>query len=506
MTNSPENPVSAGPAVMKAPRSGVKIRMYHPGGIGDCFLLAFPTRKGKPCYVLIDCGVLQGTPDDDGKLRAIAQDIAQATEKRLDILVATHEHWDHLSGFYLAKDIFDQIQIDQVWFGWTENPDDPQARQLGEKKRKVLQSLNMALDQLQALDSASAQRAQAVREVLVGFNGELGASDRMTTADILNYLRGQPRQGPQYLKPGDPPRQLPGVTGARVFTFGPPTQFTYLFQSDPPKGQTYEPGPALDEFSAFDRAVRLNTQDWNQMTLDEQDQINLSLPFGRPAGVGLDQVGQITDRDFKKLVETYLHGANLWQNIGQEWLWSSEALALKLDSDTNNTSLVLAIELSQNGKVLLFPGDAQAGSWLSWQDLSWPGEGVSGGELKARDLLRRVVFYKTGHHGSHNATLSKDGLELMQSPDLATMIPVNRPQADRKKWEMPAQALFTALASKTHGRLLLADRGLTDHDLLADLGLQAGSYTFPAAPKNFKFQVQKDASGSVFWIETTLSS
>ena len=43
-------------------------------------------------------------------------------------------------------------------------------------------------------------------------------------------------------------------------------------------------------------------------------------------------------------------------------------LALQLDSVTNNTSLVLAIERIADGKVLLFPADAQEGNWLSWHD------------------------------------------------------------------------------------------------------------------------------------------
>jgi len=41
-----------------------------------------------------------------------------------------------------------------------------------------------------------------------------------------------------------------------------------------------------------------------------------------------------------------------------------------LQSATNNTSLVLAIEL-EDGDVMLFAGDAQVGNWLSWQDLTW---------------------------------------------------------------------------------------------------------------------------------------
>ena len=53
--------------------------------------------------------------------------------------------------------------------------------------------------------------------------------------------------------------------------------------------------------------------------------------------------------------------------------WASPSdLALRLDNDTNNTSLALAIELSPGGDVLLFPGDAQVGNWLSWAELAWP--------------------------------------------------------------------------------------------------------------------------------------
>ncbi|TIX03162.1 MAG: hypothetical protein E5V44_15695, partial [Mesorhizobium sp.] len=59
--------------------------------------------------------------------------------------------------------------------------------------------------------------------------------------------------------------------------------------------------------------------------------------------------------------------AEKWRRIDSDWTGSIEALALKMDSDTNNTSLALAFELP-DGQVLLFPGDAQVGNWLSWND------------------------------------------------------------------------------------------------------------------------------------------
>ena len=45
--------------------------------------------------------------------------------------------------------------------------------------------------------------------------------------------------------------------------------------------------------------------------------------------------------------------------------WKCREFALKIDNDVNNTSLALALELADK-RVLLFPGDAQVGNWLSW--------------------------------------------------------------------------------------------------------------------------------------------
>src|SRR5206468_3321141 len=49
-----------------------------------------------------------------------------------------------------------------------------------------------------------------------------------------------------------------------------------------------------------------------------------------------------------------------WRRIDQDWLGTAAQFALQLDSATNNTSLVLAIELSPGGEVLLFAADANS--------------------------------------------------------------------------------------------------------------------------------------------------
>lgn len=67
------------------------------------------------------------------------------------------------------------------------------------------------------------------------------------------------------------------------------------------------------------------------------------------------------------------------------------ALAVALEQATNGTSLVLLLRFGDT--TLLFPGDAQWGTWDRMLH-----------DPETEDLLRTVNFYKVGHHGSHNAT------------------------------------------------------------------------------------------------------
>lgn len=154
----------------------------------------------------------------------------------------------------------------------------------------------------------------------------------------------------------------------------------------------------------------------------------------------------------------YYQPSDGWRQVGHDWLAAAERLALKLDNDTNNASLALAFELAGSGKVLLFPGDAQVGNWKSWHQCQWPIAGSPGQALTAAELLRRTVLYKVGHHGSHNATLRQQGLELMESRDLVAMLPVDEKFAhDTYGWGMPFPFLHDRLQEKTGGRLLRAD-------------------------------------------------
>ena len=149
-----------------------------------------------------------------------------------------------------------------------------------------------------------------------------------------------------------------------------------------------------------------------------------------------------------------------WRRINHDWLLSMARLALQLDNGLNNTSLVLAFEFIDTGQVLLFPADAQIGSWQSWVNLDWQlkESGTETKSFKTSELLRRTVFYKVGHHGSHNATLKEGGLEAMTAPELVAAIPVDQDFANNSKhWEMPAKPLYQRLQESTRGRILRAD-------------------------------------------------
>ncbi|WEZ85489.1 hypothetical protein P6U16_25820 (plasmid) [Rhizobium sp. 32-5/1] len=114
---------------------------------------------------------------------------------------------------------------------------------------------------------------------------------------------------------------------------------------------------------------------------------------------------------------------------------------------------------------MLFSGDAQRGSWISWSDLSWD---VDGKKMTSRDLLGRTVFYKVGHHGSHNATLNgvADGDTANLSwlglgsyaEEFVAVIPAHENWALAKQgWHHPLKSIEEELVKKARGRVFRSD-------------------------------------------------
>jgi metallo-beta-lactamase superfamily protein len=425
----------------------LRVRMYRQG-LGDCFLLTC-SDGSETSHLLIDCGVLKGTAEADARMQAVAESVRDTTGGRLDRLVATHEHWDHVSGFLQAEAIFDTLEVGEVWLAWTEDPEDELARELRKRKKKRQNGIVAAAKLAEAEKTPAARRTARQLDALLSFEGDLGATGRKTTAKALEWVKGREAQI-KYLRPGEQLFDLPGLPGIRVYVLGPPHDRRMIKRSDPSKAhpEVYELAAAEGSHQGFLAAAEALAE-------DEQ-------PGAQPFD-GFFRVEEADARAENALVKQYYREAYAWRRIDHDWLGYAGQLALHLDSDTNNTSLVLAFELSSGGDVLLFPGDAQVGNWLSWEPLEWQfQEGDGTRTVKSGDLLARTVLYKVGHHGSHNATLREKGLELMSSGELTAMVPVNRVTAKKMEWLMPFPALLSRLVEKTHGRVIDAERGLDD--------------------------------------------
>lgn len=436
----------------------VRVRMYRQG-LGDCFLITVPGKAGKPFHMLIDCGVVLGTTDPAVKMAAVVEDVLEVTGNKLDVLVATHEHWDHISGFVQVPELFEKLEVKDVWLAWTEDPADPLAKKLREERRAAEKALRMAA---QHLAVRGAKRMSENVDSLMGFFGAKAGS----TEDALNNVKKMAagRKKPRYCKPGEPPIALEAAPAVRFWIMGPPRDEKLIKKSNPGKGDAYglDAGPGGRQaffMSALSRNMGV-TGAGGEDAIEEPFDEGYTIPMARAEQLPFfarRYFGEAGDEGVFERKSGVAVRDQSWRRIDSTWLDSSETMALQLDSATNNTSLVIAIEIVATGEVLLFPGDAQAGNWLSWQALEWKLE-----EGKKRvtgpELLARTVLYKVGHHGSHNATLKAKGLELMTSEDLVAMIPVDHEMAVKKHWgKMPLPDLVDRIKEKTQGRVLRVD-------------------------------------------------
>ena len=409
---------------------GVKIRMYRQG-LGDCFLITLPRKNGKPFFIMIDCGVILGTPNAAAQMKSVVKDIIATTNGHIDLLLATHEHWDHLSGFVQTKDVFADLKVDKVWLAWTEDPTD----NLAKKLRSEHHALRIAL----ASACARMRLERGGDSAVDGLMEFFGAAGQGTTGDALRFVKGLCEER-RFCLPQDAPVELDDLA-ARLYILGPPHDEKMIKRYNPSKSQPETYGMAAMKMLAHSIA-----------------NADVDAPFDPIVQIPLEAARQMHFFDAHYWGEDVdsQEKSQSWRRIDGDWLDLSSSLALQLDSATNNTSLVLAVELG-NDSVLLFAADAQVGNWLSWQDLSWT---VDGKTVTGPDLLGRTILYKTGHHGSHNATLREKGLEMMKNLKIA-LIPVDHNMAVKKRWgKMPLDELEKRLNEITKGCVLRIDRGV----------------------------------------------
>jgi len=314
-------------------------------------------------------------------------------------------------------------------------------------------------------------------EILLNTGGTLNSAGKkkydisVGLSNIMNYIRGWVPE-PTYLTQ----KNMIDLKefGVKFYCLGPSREMHML------GGQSHmnnAPGQSmsLNQTNAFLAAAvkyignNLSSNINNLPDVDVDELFEQSQPFGREKMLKLSDIKQCCQPDNSTICSTDVQEAAKyleqvygfgdeeseycpkWRRIDTDWLLMGEMLALQQVSIVNNTSLVLAIELTESGKVLLFCGDAEEENWQTWKN----------DQAEIKDLLARTVVYKTGHHGSINATDRAMLKDQMTSKDLVALIPVDVAVAHSKKsktnpdgWQFPDPLLYNLEATSE------ADKGL----------------------------------------------
>jgi hypothetical protein len=432
----------------------VAIRMYCLG-TGDCFVLKFFSGKTRKYTMMIDCGCCKGGP---AEFKPFLQDLVQYVNNSIDLLVVTHEHNDHVNGFAKHPDIFKAMDIKEAWFAWTENPEDPDgfAQELLKKRKNMRIALQKAINAYKSRHDTARINGNGDKDTnaydQIKLNNSRAFLNGLNTLASINLDETDGTEGNalpgmriikeilekkkvkiRYLSPGDivTVSQAPGI---KFYVLGPPQRKDFIFKEGKEGRDVYEKNIALNHCSlALNAFLSLNQESRNDV------------PFAE------DYIVQGDDTEC-----LYFDPHNQWRKIDDDWLSSAGSLALRLNSHINNTSLALAIESAATGKVLLFPGDAEYGSWESWHQIrKWNKKGRNGKHL-TEDLLNRTIFYKVGHHLSYNGTALEKGILMMESDELSAMATLDRKViAEKWKGTMPNKLLLQELIKRCQGRVFL---------------------------------------------------
>jgi hypothetical protein len=346
-------------------------------GFGDCFLLRFTYPDGSKRHTLIDFGSTRAPVwVGPGQTREHMADVAERIRTlcggdgaTLDVLVATHRHKDHISGFATAKngkgsgDVIAGLKPSLVLQPWTEDPDTPvnaiEPHAGAKAFTASLASMNGFAASLQGFAEGMSQATQKAMNInddereFLKFAGENNVANRNA---VENLVRMGKASKALFLKADDKVDVSAELPGVKVHVLGPPT----LAQNK----------------RVNEQAAKNAAEYWHLL---EED-----VPIRAEADSKPLFPNQVSDR-----TPFYARWSiEKMANMRKDMLFS---ITTALDEAMNNTSLILVFEIGR--KVLLFPGDAQ---WENWQyALSRP---------EYAKLLTSVDLYKVGHHGSLNAT------------------------------------------------------------------------------------------------------
>jgi beta-lactamase superfamily II metal-dependent hydrolase len=421
-------------------KANLRVRMYRVG-FGDFFLFTVPTKNG-PKHILIDCGVHAG---NIGSIDACIKDLIKETGRKLALVVATHYHADHLSGFASNFDDFTQFEVDMVWITNRLDPNHKGASKFKAQIRALASQLQLRLGA--RTDEAGKQALDKVQNAL-GF--QLGAND--AEGDNEKALRllttGFKNKPPvRYYQGGDTPELPASLKGAiTAELLGPaPIDSGTEFASSDNKREQYLAAAAEDDLPSSD-ALKPFEKNW-PATADDYDKAAFR-EYRTEAQIERNQPGS------PKALEQKLQAAQPDTLL---------ALADAVDGTLNNQSLVILFTCA--GKKLLFVGDAQWGNWSFWLY----GKKVTGADPgindNAKKILGSIDFFKVGHHGSTNANpipavaaLNKDCASMCSTESSDAYPNKKRPYGQiSKQTEVPRIKLMDEMEKQINNRLVRSD-------------------------------------------------
>lgn len=379
----------------------IQVKMYNVG-FGDAFLITFPDDP-RPRRVLIDCGsIKKGTAGNvDEVAERIIEDVTDEDDTpRIDIVAMSHFHQDHISGF-ANRSLWGEVEVGEVWLPWTEDPDNAMALGLRQRQLALASAVQEMAEQQRLLGMADDEVEFLTDEA----NNVFSAVNDDAKDTLLSGFAGDPVR--RYLsRDSDPRRPTVLPKGVKVHVLGPSTNPDVINKMDPPSKESF---------------LRVSATDGGANGGD--------LPFHEWELTPADFMNMYSGADVADIAERL-------QELGRE---GGLLAASILSSSVNNTSLVLVFELGE--AVLLFPGDAQWGTW----------ELILANDRNRR-LLGRTNFYKIGHHGSHNAT----PVSLVTSclPQGVWSTASVRP---RGTWDIPRAELLEQLELLAPGRVFRSD-------------------------------------------------
>ena len=403
-------------------RAGIRVRMYRVG-FGDFFLLTVPGKTG-PAHILIDCGV---HAKNIGDIDSCVQDLMGETNGKLALVILTHYHADHMSGFASSYDSFAKCEVGAVWITNRLDPNNVSAAKFHAQLASVANQLQLQL-QLAARTDEGAQ--QALAKVLNASGGQSGGGG--SNAKALRLLQsGFLNKPPVYYYAGgmEPtlPAELQGFIAAQILAPAP-RDVADKFSATDNRAEQYLAAAGDIDNSFVQTQLRPFDREWPGVSADYPKHAFIDFDGGAK-----ELEGQLHDLQPDVLL----------------------AAASALDGTLNNQSLVVLFTCQ--GKKLLFVGDAQWGNWAYWLY----GRAVTGKDPgildQAKSILGSIDFYKVGHHGSTNANPIPAIAAINATCACMCSTAAGAYGDPAKKTEVPRLGLMEGLAKRTGYRLVRSD-------------------------------------------------